>query len=86
MIPIEGEEVRRVRPTQTHRMIGNRLEDRLELEPGAADRLNHLVRRGLLLDQLGELAAQLVQPTVRRRAGGRHRHSSLSCSRCSVGH
>ena len=45
------------------------LEDRLELEPRPADRLEHLARRGLQLEQLGAVARQPFQLGRERRLG-----------------
>ena len=69
----------RVRPAESHGVIDDGLEDRPELEPGTADRPDHLVRRGLLFEQLGVLAREFVQPSVSRRPGRRpSRHRSLA--------
>ena len=51
MIRVVDEDLGRVCPAKPHRVLGDGLEDRLELEPGTTDRLDHLVRRGLLLEQ-----------------------------------
>lgn len=58
MIRVVGEDLCRVGSAKPHRMLYDRLEDRLKLEPGTTDCLDHLVRRGLLLEQR-EVRAQL---------------------------
>ena len=56
VIRVVNEDLYRVRPAKPHRVLGDRLEDRLELETGVADRLDHLIRRRLLLEQRRVLA------------------------------
>ena len=51
MIRVVDEDLGSVSPAKPHRMLGDRLEDRLELEAGSTDCRDHLIGRRLLLEQ-----------------------------------
>ena len=79
MVRVVDEDLRSVRSAKPHRVLGDRLEDRLEFESRPADRLDHLVRRGLLLEQRLVLARKSVRLSFGRSFRPRpRRHRSIT--------
>src|SRR5207247_4292327 len=60
-VPVEAEDERLVPLAQPDRVLGQRLEDRLEIERGPPDHLEQLAGRRLLLERDPQLAVARLQ-------------------------
>ena len=60
-LAVEAEQGSELGSANAHRIVQHRLEHRLEITWRTGDDLQHLTRRGLLLQRLGEIVGALAQ-------------------------